>query len=90
MYESFSQYRDLAMGWTTGVQFPVKKVKGIFLFVSLCRPALGPNQPPIEMGTGIKRPEREADHSHPCIAEIKNAWSCTFITQTCIHSVVLN
>jgi hypothetical protein len=26
----------------------------------------------------VKGPEREADHSHPSSAEVKNAWSCTF------------
>jgi len=26
---------------------------------------------------GVKRPGREADHSPPSSAEVKNAWSCT-------------
>jgi hypothetical protein len=39
-------------------------------------------QPPIQwvQGTlflGVKRPGREADHSSPSTAEVKNAWSYT-------------
>jgi hypothetical protein len=30
---------------------------------------------------GIKRPEREADHSPPSSAEVRNVWSCTSIPQ---------
>jgi hypothetical protein len=38
--------------------------------------ALGPTQPPIQwvpeaLSLGVKRPEREADHSHPSSAEVK-------------------
>jgi hypothetical protein len=32
---------------------------------------------PYEMGTGIKRPGREADHSPPCSADVTNAWCYT-------------
>jgi hypothetical protein len=44
---------------------------------------LGPTQPPIQWVTGapslgIKLPGREADHSPPSSAEVKNAWSYTF------------
>jgi hypothetical protein len=47
-----------------GVRVPV----GSKLFSTLCRPALGPNQPPIQwvagtLSPGVKRPGREADHS---------------------------
>jgi hypothetical protein len=40
-------------------------------------PALGPTQPPIQwipgaLSLGVKRPGREADHSPPSSAEIKN------------------
>jgi len=40
--------------------------------------------------TGIKRPGREADHSHPSSAQVKNAWRYTS-TQLIIrlHGVVL-
>jgi hypothetical protein len=38
---------------------------------------------------GVKRPGREADHSPPISAEIKNAWSYTS-TPPCLHGVVLS
>jgi hypothetical protein len=46
------------------------------------RPALGPNQPLIQLVLGIfyswvNRPEREADHSPPFSAKVKNTWSYT-------------
>jgi hypothetical protein len=43
------------------------------------REILGPNQPVIQRGPGyfpgVKRPGREADHSSPPSAEVKNEWS---------------
>jgi hypothetical protein len=63
-----------------------RKGKGFSL-----RPAsrldLGPTQPPIQwvLGApfpGVKRPGREADHSLPPSAEIKNAWSYTSTPHT--------
>jgi hypothetical protein len=53
-----------------------------FLFTTASRPALGPTQPPIQWVPGalsleVKRPGREADHSPPTSAEVKNAWSYT-------------
>jgi hypothetical protein len=53
---------------------------GNFPFIAVSRPALGPNQPPIQwipggaVFLGIKQPGREADHSPPSIADV-NAWS---------------
>jgi hypothetical protein len=44
------------------------------------RPALGPTQPPVQWVQGVKRPGREADHSHPSDAEVKNAWTRTSTT----------
>jgi hypothetical protein len=46
------------------------------------RTALGPTKPPIQWITGsfslgVKRPGREADHSPPSSAEVKNVWSYT-------------
>jgi hypothetical protein len=46
------------------------------------RPALGPTQPPTQwvqgaVSLGVKRLEREADHSPPSNAEVKNEWSYT-------------
>jgi hypothetical protein len=49
---------------------------GIFLFTTASRTALGPTQPPIRwvpgaLSLGVKRPGREADHSPPPSAEVK-------------------
>jgi hypothetical protein len=38
---------------------------------------------------GEKRPEREADHSPPSSAEVKNAWSYTSTPPIHLHGVVL-
>jgi hypothetical protein len=49
---------------------------GIFLFTTASRTALVPTQPPIQwvpgsLSLGLKRPGREADHSPPSSAEVK-------------------
>jgi hypothetical protein len=59
---------------------------GSFLFTTASRTALGPTQPPIQwvpgaLSLGLKRPGREADHSPPSGAEVKNAWSYTSTPQ---------
>jgi len=64
-----------ATSWTIGVLgFDYWLGLGIFLSTAP-RTALGPTQPPIQwapaLSLGVKRPGREADHSHPCSAEIK-------------------
>jgi hypothetical protein len=46
------------------------------------RPALGSTQPPIQWVPGalsprVKRQGREADHSPPSSADVKNAWRYT-------------
>jgi hypothetical protein len=55
---------------------------GIFLFAIACRPALGVHPASSPMGNrglslGVKRPGREADHSHSSGADVKNAWIYT-------------
>jgi hypothetical protein len=52
-------------------------------------------EPPIQwipgaLFLGIKRPWREADHSPPSSAEVKNAWSYTYTPPTRLHGVVLS
>jgi hypothetical protein len=49
---------------------------GIFLFTTASRTALGPTLPPIQwvpgaLSLGVKWPRREADHSPPSSAEVK-------------------
>jgi hypothetical protein len=69
-----------ATDWTIGVlRFDSRGGGlGIFLFTTASRTALGPTQPPIQrvpgaLSLGVKRPGREADHSPPSSAEVKNA-----------------
>jgi hypothetical protein len=47
------------------------------------------------MGTGgsypgVKQSEREAEHSPPTSAKVKNAWSYTSTPPVRLHGVVLN
>jgi hypothetical protein len=72
------------MDWMIGVVgFDFRRGLGIFLFTTASRTALGPTQPPIQWEPGalfmaVKRPGREADHSPPSSAEVKNA--CSYIS----------
>jgi hypothetical protein len=75
--------RDSSVGIAVGyglddrgsrVRFPAGT--GNFSFHTAFRPALGPTQPPIQwvpgaVSLGVKRPGREADHSPPSSAEVK-------------------
>jgi hypothetical protein len=66
-----------ATGWTIGVVgFDSRRELGILLFTTASRTALGPTQPPIQwvpgaLSLGVKRLGREADHSPPSSAEVK-------------------
>jgi len=67
---------------------------GIFLFTTASRLALGRTKPPIQwvpeaLSLGVKWPLREADHSPPSSAEIKNAWSYPSTTPLRLHGSVL-
>jgi hypothetical protein len=69
----------LRAGWS-GVRVPAGA--GNFLFTTASRPTLGPTQSPIQwvpgdLSLGVKPSGREADHSPPSSAEVKNAWSYT-------------
>jgi hypothetical protein len=49
---------------------------------NFCKPALGPIQPPIQwvpwaLSLEVKQQRREADHSPPSSADVKNDWSFT-------------
>jgi len=67
---------------------------GIFLFTTASRPALDPTQPVIQRVPGVlspavKRSGREADHSPPSSAEVKNAWSYNYTPPIRLHGVLL-
>jgi hypothetical protein len=73
--------------------FESRQGLGIFLFVTVCRPALGLTQPSIRWVPGalslvVRRSGREADHSPPSSAEVKNEWNYTSIPLICFHGVV--
>jgi hypothetical protein len=68
---------------------------GLFLFATAPRTALGPTQLPIQWVTGdlplgVKQPEREADHSPPYSAEVKNEWSYTSSPPIRLNGMMLN
>jgi hypothetical protein len=67
--------------WLTG--FDSRQGLGIFLFTTASSPALGATQPPIQWVPGafslkVKRPGREADHSPPFRAEVKQSLDLYF------------
>jgi hypothetical protein len=39
---------------------------------------------------GVKRPDREADHSPPSSAEVKKAWRYNSSSPVCLHGALLN
>jgi hypothetical protein len=55
----------------------IRQRQEIFLYSTASRPALGPTKPSIQwvagsLSPGVKQPGREADHSIPTSAEVKN------------------
>jgi hypothetical protein len=57
--------------------FNSRQVQEIYLFSNMSEPALRTTQPPIQwvswaVSLGVKQSGREADHSLPCDAEVKN------------------
>jgi hypothetical protein len=64
-------------------------------FTTASRPDLGPTQPPIErvpraLSLWIKRPGREAEHSPPSSAEVKE-WAEQYLhSPICLNDVVLS
>jgi hypothetical protein len=58
------------------IGFDFQRVLGIFLFTTVFRTVLRLGKPPIQwvpgtLSLGVKQPEREADHSLPSTAEVK-------------------
>jgi hypothetical protein len=69
--------------------------KGIFLFDTASRPGLGPTQPPIRwlpeaLSLGVKWPGREADHSPPSSAEVKECVDVYLHFTIRLHGVVFS
>jgi hypothetical protein len=63
---------------------------GIFLFTTASRTVLGPT-PSYPMGTsGVKRPGREADHSPPSSADVKECVELYPTPPIRLHGVVLS
>jgi len=66
--------------WTTGFRFPTEAGLSVHHCVQT---GSGAHLYSYTMGTGrglplvVKRPGREANHSSPSSAEVKNAWSYT-------------
>jgi hypothetical protein len=75
--------------------FDSRRGLGIFLFNAASRRALGPTQPPIQWvpgapSLGVKRPDREADHSFPSSAEVKECVEHISTPPILLHGVVLS
>jgi len=62
-----------------GPGFQLRQRQDISVVPKMPRPALGPTPASCSMGTGVKRPGREVNHSLQSSAEVKNEWSCTSI-----------
>jgi hypothetical protein len=67
------------MGWTTEEsEFDYRYWQEISLFSIKSRLALIPTQPPTQLvpevvSSGVKRPGRESDHSHPSSVDVENS-----------------
>jgi hypothetical protein len=85
----------IAVSFFPSRPFPGGGGLGIFLFTTASRTALGPTQPPIQwlpvvLSLGIKRPGREADHSPPSSAEVKEWVELYLHSPIRLHGVVLS
>jgi hypothetical protein len=79
--------RDSAVGIATGYGLDGRGVRvrvpvGARIFFMSSRSVLGLAQPPVQwvpgaLSQGVKRPEREADHSPSASAEVKKTWIYT-------------
>jgi hypothetical protein len=73
---------DLLLSYKILMFFINFKLLGTFFFITASRTALGPTQPHIQwvpgaLSLGVKRPGREADHSPPSSAEVKESYAST-------------
>jgi hypothetical protein len=85
----------IAQWYSAGLRagFVSRQGLGNFLFTTASRPALGHTQPPIQwvsevLSLGVKRPGREADHSPPSNAEVKEWVELYFHSPIRLHGVV--
>ena len=92
IYKFTTGSRDIVVGVMTsygldGPVFESRHGKKIFSSSKPSGPALGPTQRPIKwvfgFFLGIKRQEREVDHSPSSGAEVKNEWSCRYLCSPC-------
>jgi hypothetical protein len=77
------------------VQLPARAMMGFFLIITASRLALWPTQLTIQwilrvLTLGLKHPGREADHSPPFSADVKNVRSYTSTPPIRLHGVVLS
>jgi hypothetical protein len=76
--------------------FESRQGLGIFFYTTaVSRMALGPTQLPIQwvpgaLSLGVKRPEREADHSSPSSEEVKECVELYFHSLIRLRGVVLS
>jgi hypothetical protein len=75
--------------------FDSRRGLGIILFTTASKTALGPTQSPIRwilgaLSLGLKQPWREADHSPPSSAEVKECMELTPVPLIRLHGVVLS
>jgi hypothetical protein len=80
------------MGPRAGLEAAVKKKNSV---TTMSVTALGPTQPPIQcvpgtLSLGLKQPGREADHSPPSSAEIKECVELYLHSPIRLHGVVLS
>jgi hypothetical protein len=95
---SRSRDSSVAESWAFGLDdrgSESRRWLGIFLFTTVSIPVLGPTQPPIQwvprgLSLRVKRPRRDADHSPPSSAEVKNAWNYTSTPPICLNGLVLS
>jgi hypothetical protein len=77
LVKKFPPFMNLALDYGLDDQgFESHQGLGSFLLTTASRPALGPIQPLIQwvpgaLSLGVKSLGREADHSHPSSAEVK-------------------
>jgi hypothetical protein len=79
MFTAWSQHISvgIATGYGEDGQGLIPERGKIFLFSIESSPALGPTQPTVQwvqwdISPGVKTPGREADHSSPSSAKVKN------------------